>query len=202
MATEAEIQTAIDRLEIQNVLTRYCRAVDRLDVELLKTVYHPDATDDHVIMNGNAHEFSAKVIPLLADLLVSGSHMIFQSQIDIEGDRAAGETYFHAYQRMRGGREKIIAYFGPTYAAKAEAEGTLEQDHEHVAGGRYIDRFLKRDGVWRIHSRIVMNEWGQCGPMRDITNEGMMQHTFRPGTRDRSDPVYAAFAWLQETGGR
>jgi hypothetical protein len=43
-----------------------------------------------------------------------------------------------------------------------------------------------------------MNEWGQCGPIRNVTDEGMIQHNIRLGSTDRSDPVYGAFAWLRE----
>jgi hypothetical protein len=198
MTANHDMQIAIDRVEIQNVLARYCRGIDRLDKELLKTVYHPDANDDHGVFNGNAYEFIEMIIPLLKDLTSGGSHMLFQSQIDVEGDRAAAETYFLAYQRMRGGRSKIEDYFGPTYAAAAAKAGTIDEDHEYIAGGRYVDQLTRRNGEWRIQSRIVMNEWGQCGPLRNVTDEGMIRHNIRLGSTDRSDPVYGAFAWLRE----
>jgi hypothetical protein len=41
------LQQLIDKLEIHEVLTRYCRGIDRCDAELLESVYHPDATDNH-----------------------------------------------------------------------------------------------------------------------------------------------------------
>jgi hypothetical protein len=34
-------------MAIQDVLYRYARGVDRRDWELVRSVYHPDATDDH-----------------------------------------------------------------------------------------------------------------------------------------------------------
>lgn len=199
MVFNQNIQSTVDRVEIQNVLGRYCRGIDRLDRDLLRTVYHPDANDDHGVFNGNAYDFIDMVLPLLKDITSGGSHMLFQSQIDVEGDRAAAETYFMAYQRMRGGRSKIEDYFGPTYSAAAEKAGTITEDHEYIAGGRYIDQLTRRNGEWRIQSRLVMNEWGQCGPMSNVTDEGMIQHNFRQGSTDRSDPVYGAFKWLRET---
>jgi len=45
-----------DREAIENLLGLYCRAIDRLDVELLKSVYHPDGIDDHGAISANAHE--------------------------------------------------------------------------------------------------------------------------------------------------
>ena len=198
MIDNRDLQMTIDRVQIQNVLARYCRGIDRLDREILREVYHPDANDDHGVFNGNAYEFIDMVLPLLKEITSGGSHMLFQSQIDVEGSRAAAETYFLAYQRMRGGRAKIEDYFGPTYADAATKAGTINEDHEYVAGGRYVDQLTRRNGEWRIQSRIVMNEWGQCGPLRNITDEGMIRHNIRLGSSDRSDPVYGAFAWLRE----
>lgn len=41
------LMACADRAAIENVLGTYCRAIDRLDLELLRSVYHPDAVDDH-----------------------------------------------------------------------------------------------------------------------------------------------------------
>jgi hypothetical protein len=176
--------------DIADVLSRYCRAIDRLDHALLKSVYHDDGYDDHGVFKGNAHEFCDVIIPMLSELTTFTSHMLYQSEIGIEGDKAASETYFCSINRMRGGAENIEAYFGPTYTRAAQASDTLEKDHEYVAGGRYLDRFLRKDGAWRIQSRMVTNEWGRCSPLGLITTEGMIQHNYRPGSRDQSDPVY------------
>jgi hypothetical protein len=51
-----------DRAAIENVLGLYCRAIDRLDVELLRSVYHPDAIDDHGAMCMNAQEFAPRIV--------------------------------------------------------------------------------------------------------------------------------------------
>jgi len=59
---EQKIQSILDRQEIEQVLAMYCRAIDRMDLELLKSVYHPDGTDDHGSFSGNAHEFAKQII--------------------------------------------------------------------------------------------------------------------------------------------
>ena len=43
----AELQELVDRQKIYHVLTSYCRALDRCDVELMKSVYWEDGYDDH-----------------------------------------------------------------------------------------------------------------------------------------------------------
>jgi len=42
----------LDRFAIENILTSYARAIDRLDIELLKSLYHEDARDDHAWFEG------------------------------------------------------------------------------------------------------------------------------------------------------
>ena len=53
-----DIQELIDRTRIYDVLTRYCRALDRCDVDLMRSVYWDDARDDHGVFNGGAQEFA------------------------------------------------------------------------------------------------------------------------------------------------
>ena len=54
----AELQELVDRQKIYHVLTSYCRALDRCDVELMKSVYWEDGFDDHGVFAGNAQEFA------------------------------------------------------------------------------------------------------------------------------------------------
>jgi SnoaL-like domain len=47
-----------DRQAIQDVLMTYSRGIDRLDRELLLSVYHDDAIDDHGVFVGSPEEFA------------------------------------------------------------------------------------------------------------------------------------------------
>lgn len=179
------------RQEIEQVISRYCRAVDRLDVELLKSVYHEDAVDDHGSFRGNAHEFAEFIVDNIRKTTVYGFHTVTSSTIDVRGDVAAAESYYIAYSRHAGGWEQVSEQFGERYATAAREAGTLDQEHEYVAGGRYIDRFERRAGEWRIARRQLTNEWNQCGPTTNIYDEGRVAAYKLPGSRDRTDPVYA-----------
>jgi hypothetical protein len=52
--TLARIRALIDKDEIRDVIYRYCRAVDRCDLELMLSCYRPDARDHHTFFIGNA----------------------------------------------------------------------------------------------------------------------------------------------------
>lgn len=192
--TEADLATlhlVAARQEIEQVVRRYCRAIDRLDVELLKSVYHPDGTDSHGNFTGNAHEFAEFIVAELRETVSYGFHTITQSIIDVNDDLAAAESTYIGYHRIPSGWDKIASYFGETYAHAAQAAGTLNQEHEYICGGRYLDRFEKRGGSWKIVRRVITNEWLQTGPALGEQHEGKIAAFNLPGARDRNDPLYS-----------
>jgi hypothetical protein len=131
-----DLAELVTRQEIQDVLVRYCRAVDRGDLELLRSVYHPDATDDHGIFSGNAHEFAEWLLAVPGRGELVTQHHLTNSAVVVEGDTARAETYFVAVHR-RPGPPVTVGQFG----------------------GRYADRLERRDGTWRIASRVVVHDW-------------------------------------------
>src|SRR5262245_52001246 len=46
-AMEEELQRLSDESAVKDVVLRYARAIDRMDLELLRDCYHPGAIDDH-----------------------------------------------------------------------------------------------------------------------------------------------------------
>jgi len=151
--------------EIRRCLLRYVRGVDRLDLELVRSCYHPDATDAHGSFTGTVDEFLVWVERILRRYDLT---MHFLGSPLVEFDEAASarvETYGMAFHR----------------AASGPPERNL------VTGFRFVDRFERRDGAWRIAHRIAVTEWSRVDhedawwPIPD----GMLQ-----GRRDRTDPVY------------
>ncbi|MBN9098639.1 MAG: nuclear transport factor 2 family protein [Pseudonocardia sp.] len=167
-----DLAELIARQEIGDVLVRYCRAVDRGDLELLLSVYHPDATDDHGMYSGNGHEFARWLLAQPGrDALVTQHHLT-NTTLDLDGDpeidTARAETYFVAVHR-RPGPPVTVGQFG----------------------GRYLDRLERRAGVWRISARVVVHDWS----LREIEGpEWGGLDAFARGAQAPDDPSHGLFA--------
>jgi len=131
-------ESVLDREAIRDCLARYCRGIDRRDGDLLTGVYWPEATDDHIQYKGSAKGFIEWVLPLLSGMEIT-QHFLGQSLISLHGELAGVETYFQAYHRMPDGAQPV----------------------DVVLGGRYLDRFAKRQGEWKILERRVVADWYQ-----------------------------------------
>jgi hypothetical protein len=133
------LQAALDRLEIQEVLLRYCRACDRVDEDLLRSVFHPDAASEYVgLFSGTIQEGVATMMKMRRRFRVT-THTLSNVSIEVAGTSARSESYVQALHRF----------------IHEDAE------YEWVAGGRYLDRHEKRDGVWKIAHRQTLIDWGR-----------------------------------------
>lgn len=165
------IAELLDKQDIYEVLTRYCRGIDRRDEELLRSAYHEDAYDDHGMFQGNAWEFAAYAIENLKTMQRT-MHCIQNVSITVRGDVAASEAYLIAYHRM------------------SSREGG---EADHVVGARYVDRHERRDGEWRIAHRTVVYEWSRIDP---VGRTWKVRPEYTVGTRDRDDRSYRVLAEL------
>jgi len=52
----SDVQLLLAEREIKNVVLRYCRGVDRMDLALVRSCYHPDADDHHGDFAGGVNE--------------------------------------------------------------------------------------------------------------------------------------------------
>ena len=162
-----------DRESIRDCLNRYARAVDRVDMELLKTVYWPGAMDYHTGFAGTAEEFIAWAGTQLARMGIN-MHLFGNILIDIDesGTKAKVETY-HIF-----------------VMANPAGDGS----HDTIGTGRYLDDFEKRNDDWKISQRTVLVDWWKDLP-------GVIDWTVGPfgmglvprGLPGREDPTYAHF---------
>lgn len=127
-----------DREAIRDCVYRYCRGIDRLDVDLILSAYWPDATDEHGnFVTGSAQEFVDHAVPIIRSIDLT-THFIGNILIDIDGEQAFVESYIQAFHRMR------------------RADGTR---YDHISGSRFVDRMEKREDEWRIARRVVVRDW-------------------------------------------
>jgi hypothetical protein len=160
------VQELVDKEAIRQAALRYCRGVDRADEELLASAYHADAVDHHGATPFEGAAIAPGILGLVGKSKAS-LHQITNQFIQFQGpEAAAAETYFTAWQGM-------------------EYEGA---DRMLLAIGRYVDRFEKRAGDWRIADRQVIVEHTQLLPTEGVfpaSQPGL-------GRRDRDDPSYGA----------
>lgn len=167
--SDARVAELWAEAQIRKVLLRYARGIDRLDLDLVRACYHPDATDSHGSFEGGVDEFLTWVDRVLRryDLTMHflGAPLIEWVDAGGAAPRAAVETYGMAFHRAAGG----------------------PPERNLVTGFRFLDRFECRDGDWRIARRVATTEWSRIDRADDWwpVPDGMLQ-----GRRDRTDPVY------------
>src|SRR5437016_1639900 len=80
--------------EIRALQERYCRGVDRMDADILRSVYWEDAQDDHGVFRGSREEYIDWVLPVLRERFTQIQHVLGQTYTELDGDTAHSETYF------------------------------------------------------------------------------------------------------------
>ena len=167
MVHDPEVQALFDQQAIRDVVLRYCRGIDRLDLELVRDCYHPDATDDHGPFRGTRDEYVdwvGRVLPRFTGTM----HFVGNQLVEVAGDVARAETYGVAYHH---------------------GDPPGDPRCNFTTGFRYVDRFERRDGEWRIATRVAVREWTHT-----VTAELQVivppDRDGRRGQRDRTDAVY------------
>lgn len=158
------VERLLAEAEIGRVIARYCRAVDRMDRQVLESCYHPDAWDEHGSFSGSVDEYVEWVWRLLERYEMT-MHLVGNQLVEFDDARHARvETY------------GVAVHQGNSDEARANL----------TTGFRFLDRFELRSD-WRIAQRVAVTEWSvhvsseQWWPLPD---------SLRRGARDRSDPLY------------
>jgi ketosteroid isomerase-like protein len=167
---DVEVREWIDKLAIQEVLHRFARAADRCDRELLQSLYHPDATADHAGMYvGPASGLVDLAMTMLPSIGVT-THHIFNTLVEVQGDRARCEAYAIHFHRLDVQGEQL----------------------DSMIALRHLHRFERRHGEWRISHHHVVFDWNRDLPTSETWGRGFMGSGFVLGRKDRSDPLYSA----------
>lgn len=142
-------QEMADRIAITDVLHRYARGLDRMDKVLTQSCWHPGGTDDHAPMyKGSAEGFLDWLWPVHAALEMT-HHNISNILIELDGNQAGTECYWHVTLRKRVGTELW----------------------DSVSQGRYVDQFEKINGVWAIRHRQSLHDWNRTEKVKHVRGD-------------------------------
>lgn len=161
---QAQIERMLDERAINEILTRYTRAADHFDLELMRSCYWPGAYDWHGTFRGTIEEFIPWVEGRLNEYSTTRHHITnMRVEFDENPDHALVDSYVLAYHNM-----------------------LPPDEHEQLfLGLRYIDRMERRDGEWRIGERVCAYDWRTFARG---TEEGLTEAHIR-GSRGADDPI-------------
>lgn len=161
------LQELLDKQAIAEVLYRYARACDRADEVLLRSCFHPDATNRHGRFDGSAADFCSFAMKIVHSNKRE-KHTVSNVLVEVDGDTAIAECHYLAYHR------------------RFDAATGAEEDY--LNGGRFIDRFERRGGEWRIAARVGLIDYERFDP---VTERGFKQlQPHQTGQHAPKDDLY------------
>lgn len=161
-ALAKEVRYLRDRQDIADVISAYCRGLDRLDADILRSVYHQGAIDRHGPFLGDRDTFVPWAIDLVKDFPLS-HHSVTTHNCQIEGDTAWAESYCVFFSLMPGG-ERLGA-----------------------GAARYIDELERREGKWAIAKRVEIMDCCYELPVAHWLGDAWEEI---PSRQDRQDLSY------------
>ena len=133
-------QEIADRIEIDDLITRYATAVDTKDWDLYRTVFTDDAVIDYTSAGGIRGSLG-EVVEWLSHalkLFPMTQHLVTNRHVVLEGDTATGRSY----------------YYNPL--GRPDGTGGMQL---LFFGGYYNDRFRRTTDGWRIAERVEETAW-------------------------------------------
>lgn len=151
------IEALAARAEILDRVYLYANCVDRRRWDLLSQVFHDDGQWwVSALAELKPWKLAADESRKLFDAALGTTHhQVGNVLISIEDRVAHVETYGTAYHRVLAN-----APLGGMF-------GGVGHDYDLISGSRYVDRFEKRQGTWRIALRRIHSEWRHVQPAAD-----------------------------------
>jgi hypothetical protein len=133
----------LDRQDIMDCLVRFARGMDRFDRELMLSAFHADAVIAAGVFVGDPLSLCDWSFKLHEQGQSATHHNMLNHTCEIDGDVAHTETYYLFVGRNR-------------------------DETNWIAGGRYVDRLERRNGIWKIALRTNAIEWSGMVPTTPI----------------------------------
>lgn len=173
---DPRLQALLDKQDITELIHAFARAADRHDHAAMRALYHDDATDDHgAFFKGLASEFIEQLPDIQAPMRIL-HHNVTTVNIRLDGDHGEGEVYALAFHQV----------------------DTPEGPIDLLIGGRYLDRYEKRGGVWKFAHRSVLADWAKVDAPSTVTlDHPLVEGSLlgAPGPEDPSFGMFRLFRW-------
>lgn len=137
-----ELGHVYDRFAIEDLLTRYTRAIDTNNWDLLDQVFTPDAHIDYTASGGIAGSFPqvkawlAKMLPIFPARM----HLLGQKEVTIDGEHAQVAAYF----------------YNPMTLPDGEGKATVVE-----VGGIYHHELIRTAAGWRSRQLWEEKTWSR-----------------------------------------
>ncbi len=140
---DPDLRVLLDERDIVAAATRYCRALDTRDWDLLGDVFVADATADlpAPAQFAGIDAITERVRTALG-LLDESQHLVGNHEVDVDGDDATHRCYLQAQHVRRSAAD------GPNF----------------IVAGRYDDRLVRTGAGWRIAHRALTVMWTDGNP--------------------------------------
>jgi len=145
---QAQVERLSDRQAIADTLQRYIRGIDRHDKDLARSAFWPDAQ----INMGTPYGRDEYVDHEEAELAryASHQHHITGQTVDLQGNTAHVESYVFFFALPRDAKKDQV---GPLTPGRVPANTKTR-----LGSGRYIERWEKRNGEWKILVRAYVHD--------------------------------------------
>ncbi len=165
---DAQLERVLAQQALHDLNMAYARAADRADAQLMASIFHEDATVVSGVFNCGGPQYARDVTAFIRENLTRCFHSVANEWYEVRGDQAVGESYVIAAVTA-GGRDILT-------------------------GGRYVDAYERRSGVWKIKHRVFIEDWSNAQPTsHELT--GMYAGLTTHGCFGEADPVYGF--WTQ-----
>lgn len=140
-----------DVVELGQLAYRYAAAVDACDVALFQSVftpdarlrsYHPDADEPFADLTG--HTQLAAIPNTMRGMYRATTHMMTNHLVEVDGDEGSGQVLCTARHLEGASSINVII--------------------------RYVDRYARTGGEWRIADRQIRFLWSE---RHEVTDSGM-----------------------------
>tara|TARA_B100000902_G_C27235921_1_gene877408 strand:- start:833 stop:1348 length:516 start_codon:yes stop_codon:yes gene_type:complete len=143
-------------LSINQTITRYCRSLDWLDEELLRTCYTQDAYIDYGFYKGDVQGFYPVVMEVERQSM-HRYHFLSNVAIEIDGENAEVECYGIATSTYDG---KNLNFFGGRYhnSFKKTNQGWLMSRSEYILDYNFTSEVSDLgDAMDQLQSGVGLN---------------------------------------------